>query len=240
MKILKYVTFFLSFLLLNIYLNGCFIIGFGIGLSEDQPKIDSFNITTKEIIQLEPETPIILYLNNGDILKGKFVKLECISNEDYLKEYNKFLIENNIDLWFPSFNDTVGINSLNNHGYIFNGFDFGCIKLKSILNDLERNTYFDQIIYISSRDGNKLQAKTVIEYMKSGTVPLRSNLVVKNELDIFTIPPHTIIKGEIEPSYSNRIIGLLIGATIDIVLLYSITPERQGPGFIRGRSRGDY
>lgn len=217
MKNLKlFIYLILSSFLLSIF-NGCFLLGHSIGSSLDEPIIRNFNVSSNEINRFEPDTPLILYLNNGDTLNGLFVKLDSISNKEYSKNYNKFLVENSDNLWFPSLNDTIGINSANKLGFIFKGFDFGSIKIKSLVSNITRNRYLENILYISNKNNNKLDTEKIKQYMKNGNLPLFSNLVIKNDIDISTISSSQIIGGELLTSNSGRVTGLLIGAAVDVL-----------------------
>jgi len=221
MNIIKNVFLVSLFFILFFCLNSCSIAGYLIGKSADSPEINNIERTTHELFQLEPGTEMMFYMSNGDTLYGEFVKLDSISDEEYSKNYSIFIKKSDFRSWFPSFNDTIGVNSCKNYIYIFKGFDFGCIRVISLIDSVNRKFKLKNISYISSKNCNKLEMKTLIEFYKSGILPISSNILIRQEKEILSIATKNIIYGKIESTSSGRIIGFLVGATVDY-LMYTL------------------
>lgn len=203
-------------------LEGCTLVGVGIGAIADSKKPDRYNITAIESVNLERETPILCILKNGKKVRGSFEFVCQMNEKKYTESFKEFQESVNHDL--PSLYDTINITSIysrdNGRQGILYGFEINTLLLYSI-ND---NTIIDTVSIeglVKIINENEIQFKGEVFKSLNGKVPVRTGIGVSNPYDytIRIIPLNEIQTIKVGEVKNSKIVGGCVGLVIDTAIL---------------------
>lgn len=226
---MKTVFIFLKTLIITsfmVYMTGCTIIGLTLGNAADRSSITRFDASSSSVYQIKPNTELTIYLKSGQETSGQFVGYERFATSDYAIRYQNFKDSDADNRNFPSFTDSIGINRPDKFDYIFLGFDYGCISIKSVKDSIIRNVNLNDIQYINTCREVMIHSEDIKKLMIEGTIPFLSKLtfIVENEKGRHEIDGEIIKRIDIgEIKHTGRTIGLVLGLTIDVIILYGIS-----------------
>ena len=154
----KKIVYIVYFFLLLILSNSCTLIGFGVGTVIDDNKSDTHYTINEDLFDISPETEIILITNTNDTLIGVYKKTTNEYSDDYIVEYNNKYEKIKEQFFIPEINDTLSIsNPIGNiYKYIFLGFDYNKIYVKSAQSGKELYINLNSNVKIKLNDGQYL------------------------------------------------------------------------------------
>jgi len=209
------------------------MVGYGLGTVVDDNKSGEYFTINEELYDITPETEVQLITITNDTLSGFYIKTTNENSDEYVTEYkNKY---KNLKEQFivPEIGDTLLIsNPLGDiYKYIFLGFDYNKIYVKSVLSNenlfINLNTNA-KIIFKNNQFLNQDYIKNGFEYK---LIPIMSKIHLKNKSDSLSVFYHNIQNIQTN-SIKNAKYFMLTGIAIDIILYFST--ERY-PGFGYGR-----
>jgi len=230
----KKMIIYVFYCFLLIFFSGCFsMVGYGLGTVVDDNKSGEYFTINEELYDITPETEVQLITITNDTLSGLYIKTTNENSDEYVTGYkNKY---KNLKEQFivPEIGDTLLIsNPLGDiYKYIFLGFDYNKIYVKSVLSNKN--------LFINLRSNAKIVLEENhfmnLDYLNNGIeyklIPIMSKIHLKNKSDSLSVFYHNIQNIQIN-SVKNAKYFMLTGIAIDIILYFST--ERY-PGFGYGR-----
>lgn len=203
--------------------NGCTVIGMIIGGVSDSKKPKPYTVSISDTIflQLDEDTYLVCYLENGKKRRGRYLGKFMMTNRGYLEEYKDFQKEQT-ELLPPLFDTvTVFIQGQENRTLIgaFYGFDKGKILLT---NKKEWEEYIrsanldstDRLVTVSSVSIDQDELKKIDE-----RVPYRSAIRIRNDNGVFEIPINKIIMVRVNKKKTDLLIGGISGLVLDGIII---------------------
>ena len=119
-------------------LSGCFsLAGYGLGTVVDDKKSGEHYTINEKLYDITPETEIELITINQDTLSGLYINTTNEYSDEYITEYKNKYRDTKEQFIIPEIGDTLLIsNPLGNiYKYIFLGFDYNKIYVKSVMSN---------------------------------------------------------------------------------------------------------
>jgi hypothetical protein len=198
---------------------GCSVIGLGIGAASDSKKPSQ--IQGWEVEKVDPGKTVTLVLRDSSRIKGKFIGLERLQDQEYAETYDQARELKPDGVVLPKLDDTVSITTKTEKKFEgeFFGFDHGYILLRIVGRNMTNQVSMNNIKSIEQKNGNAIGQTMIEKLLSDGRIPSSSVIVMKNELgkmrtNIEKVP---LIRDPVRKN--GKWIGLGIGVAIDAVVL---------------------
>ena len=218
-----------SILLLLFLFNSCTILGLGIGSIIDDEKSE-FQINIYENLNsITPSAELKIISVLGDTISGKYINAINEYSSEYILEYNQKYDNLKEYLLIPKINDTLLISNQlgNSYKYIFQGFDYKSIYVKSIFTGNELFLKLDSIMKIKMDSEHYLDQSSINNAIELKLIPIMSRMNIESKNGINSIFFHQINQFQIKSATVKRYL-LILGAAIDIYLISTI--DKISPG----------
>jgi hypothetical protein len=222
-----------------VVMNSCSLIGLGIGAAIDSSKPDQVLIPGWVIQKVKPGTQIRVFLNSGDIVSGKFLKVERVQEEEYAERYANSRRQKQEEFLLPALGDDIAI-TLKSGVYSereFLGFDYYYAPQRmeaekesvptvpiSILVGVKGDTLRGRVPLILVKEildsyQNVMEVKALEKLASQGQIPFLSAIAIQ-ELDTKRlIALDMVYHIEYKNKKHAKWVGLGIGAAIDVTLI---------------------
>jgi hypothetical protein len=233
---------FSSVVLLPIFLSvqGCSLIGLGIGAIADGNRPDTTNVTSWSIETIPIGQDVTLSLNDGYGLgygvSGEYAGLALDSLNQYNARYEKFLAARDVPLPLPPVGDTVSIVFKRGQGvakaeriqrqvaaYGYNGIYFLVSPNGTIIN---LYAHIDTLIHNGmSWSGDDLRWVVVREH-----VPVRDMVVLRGDPPDTarrSVPLSDVNQISYETSKNGKAIGFFVGLAVDVVVIIVVATNAE-------------
>lgn len=206
--------------LILFFTNNCTLIGVGLATYADDINNTEHYTINEELFSIPPGTDISIITVNDDTLVGIYHSTTNKYSQDYIKEYNDKYNEIKQQLNVPLINDTLVIsNSIGKtYKYIFLGFDYDAICVKSTLTDKEDFIKINSDLKFKLPNGQYLDQHWIKNAIEFKTIPILSKMNLENKDDTYSIYYHQIRKINTKSSTYSGII-VLTGITIDLLIV---------------------
>lgn len=218
-----------SILLILFLFNNCTILGLGIGNIIDDEK-SKFHVTIyEELNSITPGAKLNIISVLGDTIFGEYLNTINKYSSEYILEYNQKYDNLKEHLLIPKINDTLLIaNPLGDlYKYIFLGFDYKSIYVKSILAEKNLFLKLDSIMKIKMDSEHYLDQYSINNAIELKLIPIMSRMNIESKNGINSIFFHQINQFQIKSATVKRYL-LILGAAIDIYLISTI--DKISPG----------
>ena len=217
-------------------MDGCSLIGLGIGSIVDSTKPDTISISGWKVDTLKPDKKIKITFPDGTQLDGKYRGIERFPKNEYAQRYNDTREKSLPDVILPPLGDTIGITQKFG-GFIereFLGFDYRyqptetigakerspftpvLVSVKVKESTIAQNLSSTKFIKLTDSEGNVLEGKVLERLATEGKIPFLSTISLENSDSMMLIPRERIVHIERKNSKNAKWIGLGIGAVIDL------------------------
>jgi hypothetical protein len=198
---------------------GCSAIGLGIGALSDSKKPNQ--VPGWEVEKVQPGKTVTLVLRDSSQIKGKFIGLEKLQDQEYAETYNQIRELKPDGVVLPKLDDTVSITTEAGKKFEgeFFGFDEGYIPVRIIGRNITNQISINNIKRIEQREGNAISKTMIEKLLTDGRIPSRSMIVMKNELGKTRTKIEKISQIQNPVKKNGKWIGLGIGAAIDAAVL---------------------
>jgi hypothetical protein len=208
----------------------CTAIGFMVGdIIDGERAVVSPPVSTNKI---KSNTPVMVHLSGKREFAGTFLGFEKTDSVEYNRRYELFRNSSVVNRRFPAMNDTLVVSKLLGYTtvtdpcfYVFKGFDLNAICLQSLHDNRLWIKNMDSLVTITGRQGKKMNARTIHEYVSGGMVPLQSELLIHSAAGVQRIPAEEIRQIELPKPASGRMILSLAGLTADILVFRYMVRE---------------
>lgn len=204
------------------FINNCTLIGLGVGSLIDAKKSGEHYTINEELFEISPETEIQIITVTNDTLAGLYKNTTNAYSDDYIAEYNNKYDDLKEQFEVPNIGDTLLIsNPLGGiYKYIFLGFDYKKIYVKSAQSGKEIFITFNPNVKIKLNDGQYLNQYSLNNAFGNRLVPIMSILHFENKSIPDSVFYHNI--HNIQTNSKNTTVSLLlVGMAIDIYLYLS-------------------
>ena len=231
-------------LFLILIIDGCSIVGFGIGTAVDRSRSDEKRIDVWEIGKVDEGTRMTIFLNDGSAIEGEYGGLAALPDSDYLADYRRIQNEETGPLILPQIGDTIRISTVHKseNEYRFRCFIYKYIKKASEFNNhpvagnqfilaipLNGDGYIEEIALsdiqrVETMTGIVIEGDNLREYSRQGRLPLKTAAVLKPDSGASLYMPVNQISSISIPRIKKTgktlfIVGLVIDIVAALVIL---------------------
>jgi hypothetical protein len=219
--------------------SGCSLIGLGIGAVVDHSRPDSLSIPGWKAETLKPKEEIKITFQDGSQLNATYKGIERLPSNKYAQRYGFLKQQNLPGVILPPLGDTIGITRKSGESVECEllGFDYRyqptetkganesspftsvLVSLKFKGNVVAQNLSSTEFIKISDSEGNVLETEVLQRLATEGKIPFMSALSVDNSDRVMLISRETVSRIEKKNNKNAKLIGLRIGAAIDVTVL---------------------
>ncbi len=207
------------------YMNGCCLIGLGIGAVSDAQKPDSVSISKDRLATIKPGARIRLTLKDGSRVTGTLVAYRKLLHRSYLRRYYSFRNSLGNQYRLPYIYETLKIQTNAGQHYegAFLGFDQQGIY---VLNKEQktRHILLSEIREVDGMGGKTIKMDSIGKLFLRTDFPFYSaevsypepflTLAVQNGSQKF--PLNKINRITVLPRKKGKLTGFLVGAVFDL------------------------
>ncbi len=217
-------AFFIVYL--SFEFSGCSLIGLGIGAIKDGHEPDNTTATNSQLWFVQPGQNVSMVLRDGTVLKGSYGGIQPVPKDDYGRKYEETCAQNYGSIALPRLGEKVifaGNDPTDQYECEFAGFDLGLIMIKNIEKNTISGVSTKRYPTFKNSQGNLIDVKALDAMMLEGKIPFVSGAVMKIGSNQKVIPVEQISEVRIPNKKHGKLIGFLIGAGIDAVVIYAIS-----------------
>ncbi len=236
MKTKKYLA--TSFLLaISFLLNGCSLIGLGIGAIADWNEPDFTPIKIEQLANLKRGETVTISLFNNESVAGKFLNFKPSLRKTYYFRYNHYLDTSRYGGKLPRNYERIVINKVNGEKTEYNFLGLNKKGLFGRDGNGEINfTRFNQIKFLSSGNSYIYYLKPIKKIIQQPDFPLISDrdelklpiLSLYSNNEKVSFPQNEISRISITNNKNGMLTGFLVGLSIDAIIIYHILSNPPG------------
>jgi hypothetical protein len=203
-------------------LNGCTLIGLGVGAIADSASSDENLVSTDKVKTIGKGDTCHVFLWNNDEVVGAFNGIERLPKEQYQQRYSDALRKLYSAVSLPSLGDTIDLRLPDSKKILrgaFLGVDRKHVELKKTGKPDPSKVSCDDIARITGINGRYVEGDSLRSLISKGQLPLLSAITVSNEKGIHKIPLDDISRIVVIKGTKYWLTGLLSGAVIDGAVL---------------------
>lgn len=215
----------LGAILLSFYLDGCSLVGLGIGAISDAQKKDSLVVCPEQWTQIEQGKRIKVKLKHGSVLVGKFISFRRRVQRSYAERYNQFVHKKSIRTSLPTLYENLLIETSDKdllYGR-FLGFDSSGLF---VLNNHQSCHHFDweQIAVLMHGINPNFDLPAIRALVLKADFPRFTTEQIEREPTLSLLAErtpqsfaaHEIEQVQILPRKNGKLIGFIVGAVLDV------------------------
>ncbi len=236
MKIKKYLAPSIL-IVISIILNGCSLVGLGIGAGIDAIKPDYKVVKYGHFENLKIGEEIKIYLKNGNAIVGNFLKFEPPFKNTYFYRYQNFLKSSHFRDEFPQLDEDIVIFTTDGEKKegTFLGFGKENIYYQG-KGSLIEQIQLSEVKRLTSENGYIFDVGRISEIVQKQDFPIlaKSELTKLPKLFLYTkqasksFSLDEIEQIALETDKSGKLTGFLVGLPIDLFILYRIITNPPG------------
>ncbi len=236
MKIKKYLAPSIL-IVISLILNGCSLIGLGIGAVTDAIKPDYKAVKYGHSQNLKKGDEIKISLKKGDSIVGNFLKFEPPFQNTYFYRYQNYLKSFHISDQFPRLDEEIVIFTTDAEKKEGNFLGFGKEDIfyqgkQSLIEHIQLR----KVKRITSANGYLFKINRISEFIQKPDFPIfdKSELTNLPKLFLFTkqatksFSLDEIEQVALETDKNGKMTGFLVGLPIDLFILYRIITNPPG------------
>jgi hypothetical protein len=217
------------------YINGCTLIGMGIGALADSKSKKTY--AGWEIAEIKPGKEVTLYLRDGTVLTGDYMGITQVAETVYAQNYSRFCESCPAVQNLPHLDDkvTIFLNDGKMAAGSFAGFDCRfdnaladpCIAIRDSIGMMPRTAAIYNISAVKSDAGDSLDIRGLAEMMNRGAIPVITAASLKMGSRYKDVSIEKIVMVKTKGSHSGLTAGLVIGAIIDGAILIAASRSNE-------------
>jgi hypothetical protein len=232
----------LILILAVIAIDGCSVIGLGIGVVSDSRKPDSLMIPCCQVPTIQQGREIKVVLLESEPVRGTFVGLGSIPADDYAQRYSRYRKGNRVDVLVPALGERVEITlkSRVSGERELVGFDYkylvkkperkpepeaiGCSPSMVVRQESDTSlgmVPLSDVDQVKDADGNIIKGEMLERMATSGQLPLLSSLAIADFSGQKYLPMEEVSRVELKNKKNDKWKALAAGALIDSILILS-------------------
>lgn len=207
------------------YLNGCCLIGLGIGAASDAQKPDSVSVSKDRLAMIKPGERIRLTLKDGSRVTGTLVAYRKLLHRSYLRQYYTFRNSLQDPYRLPYIYETLKIQTSTGRHYegAFLGFDRQ--RMYVLNKELKtRRISLSNIKEVDGMGGKTIKMDSIDKLFSRADFPFYSEKVSYPEPTVTVavqngsqkFPLNKINEITILPRKNGKLTGFLVGAVLDL------------------------
>lgn len=205
--------------------TGCSVIGLSIGHRYDSSRPPATVTEWDDMVTVRQGSQMMILLRDGETVEGTFDGFSQLPVGDYAALYEDMEQSLFITGYVPGFGDTVTcmLKSGVATDALFVGFDFGYMLLSMPVSEEMRKIPLIKIDHVADHIGNRVDGDTLKNYVDWGELPLIRTVCLQTNGGMVAVMPHEVSKVKCvtiaRRPYYGKLVGVLIGATVDIVFV---------------------
>jgi len=220
-------------------LNGCSLIGLGIGSIVDARKPSYKEIPFSGIETIKPGTKVDILLRNGDTLKVIFAGVTSIPTQEYAESYAKVQEQRPEGTILPDLGDTIAVTDTlgKESTYEFLGYAHYWISVRPLGKTESIKVLYPTVSKTTDSRGNVVQGEALDKLIPEAKIPFLSAIAIEKVLSntqisrtevqrIATtqrIPFDKVYRVQRPLKKNAKVTGLIIGAAVDVTVAIVIT-----------------
>ena len=207
-------------------ISGCSLIGAGLGAIVDHSRPDTLFFESWMIKAVNPGSRINIILNGGNLVNGKYIGLEKVTTEEYAESYARSRNQNLKEVVLPELGDSIKVIDTLGRQWVceFSGFDYhNFMSVREKGQTGPSMAGLNLIGKILDSDGNFIEVDKIRNLMTEGKLPLLSSIVVQSKVGRIPVSMEKVHQIQVTVNKHGVLIGFLIGAVVDLLLIYGIT-----------------
>jgi hypothetical protein len=211
-------------------LNGCSMIGLGIGVSIDSSKPNQKTVPGWQATAIKPGAPINVILKDGSWLHGKYSGLGRVPAEQYAALYSQARERKPEGILLPALGESIEIETSvrlfkefeEKLEGTFEGFEHDRILSKLIGTTVLSGVPLSFVTKIAAGKGRVISGETIKELILAGQIPVMSAIVIEREAGKTQVAMNDVRQIEIPVKKHAALEGFLIGAVIDTAIVFAV------------------
>jgi hypothetical protein len=237
-EILKDLLLFAAIVAIS-QLNGCSLMGLGIGSIVDAHKPSHMEVPLSKIETIKPGTKVDILLRDGDTLKVIFAGVTSIPAQEYAETYAKVQEQKLEGTILPDLGDTITvIDTLGKEStYEFLGYAHEWISVRPLGKSESIKVPYPTVAKTTDSRGNVVQGEALDKLISEARIPFLSAIAIEKVLSstqisrteaqrIATtqrIPFDKVYRVQRPLKKNAKVTGLIIGAAVDVTVAIVIT-----------------
>lgn len=209
--------------ILNIH--SCSVIGYGIGAMADSSQPDKNSIDFAQLKTMTPSFPVVIIMRDSNQINGKYLGTEMIPVSEYAEAYSQTRETMKAIHYLPALGDSFDLPSKEKVSFF--GFDRDRILFKDKRGTI-RGGSIANIDSLVDCGGNITDFKIVNKLIEEGKIPLVTAINIMDATETKRIRLDNIEEIQIMAKKQGRLTGFLIGAVIDLLMIFSIRSAFEG------------
>jgi len=215
---------FILLCIITLLLNGCSLVGLGIGSLVDsnfKESISGIHPLYYKLNSYKLGKWIGIIKKDSTFISGKYNGIKNLPPEFYNRYYSASREMMSYELSLPAIGDSIVIYSWvekKNIRCIFLGFDYGSIMLKYPGKEEPKKENLLTIRDVTDNFGNIINSNILNERISEGRIPILSGIAIEYENDNILVAINDIDQIKYKTN-SGKIAGLIIGGIIDALLI---------------------
>ncbi len=220
----KFFLILLGAVLLSFYLNGCSLVGLGLGAISDAQKKDSLVVRPEQWAQIEQGERIKVKLKHGQTLVGEFISFRRRVQRSYAERYNQFVHKKSIRTSLPTLYENLLIETSDKdllYGK-FLGFDSSGLFVLT-RQQMCRHFTWKQVGVLMHGINPNFDLSAIRHLVLKSDFPRFTTVQIEKEptLSLLTertaqsFAAHEIEQVQLLPRKNGKLIGFLVGAAFD-------------------------
>ncbi len=230
-------------ILMVFMINGCTLIGFGVGTYIDSRSENEETSIRENPDALKAGEHIRVTLKDGSILEGRYSGIEVIGKDEYPERYAEIRLRNSGNIKLPAIGDTITIylkperNKVHKN-LIFTGFIFhttedgreSFIRGKYLQSHFDDQVNLKRICRIIDNHGHETDIDKVREFAASGGMDHITSIVLTNKMGNNKIPLDDIELITLKSQKRMAKFFAAAGLVADVIILFIISPKPESSG----------
>ena len=202
--------------------TACTAVGFIVGSETDAEDMVFKAGSSSKLEQITDSTQLSIRLFDGQVVHGTIQGIKSADSAVYIERYTAFQSEPRHQSLFPAVDDTISLvwrsrsgTHSGNSVYLFSGFDFVSIRLRSLTGSDMSNENLNDLYKITGRQDRKFSLRKFKMYMSKGLVPLLSEFIIQSSTGNRNIPVEKVTGIEWPGSVNEALIYTVLGFLVD-------------------------
>jgi hypothetical protein len=205
-------------------IQGCSLIGLGIGHANDKSKKNYFD-SLSDFLLLEKDKIYRITLKSGEIDSARFMGFDKLTDDEYQIRYNQSRVQIQDSLPLPEFGEIITfVIDEKRTAVKFKGFNanYVLIQIDDEKEPIRQKYKFIKSSLIQDSQNNVIELSEVEELILQRKIALLSTASFETKQGIIKIPLDEILRVDFDSKKYGAAIGFLTGAIIDGLIIYGL------------------
>jgi hypothetical protein len=221
--------------LFTVHASGCTVLGYYAGNRIDQDRRKS--VGADQLVKLLPGSRITLLLQDGTPRRGIYLGLEYVARVEYERRYARSRGATKV-AGLPAIDDTISCHTTNGAGRsgLFQGFMPGALLLQPDSASAMISLCFEEFEALVGPEG-EIRSNALFSFEHGGMLPSRVAVLLATGRDTARIETDRVASVQLAPGATYRVIGVLVGATADVLVLAYLAAQTLEQAVVQGANQ---